>query len=88
MWEVGKEAEGRAGEGAREGRPGPPGRAKEDRGSMSKRERHGRARKARRSQIIRAFGRTLPRTVVVDTCCPGWLLIASPLTRRSSQFEL
>ena len=28
MWEVGKEAEGRAGEGAREGRPGPPGRAK------------------------------------------------------------
>lgn len=28
---------------------------KEDRGSMSKRERHGRARRARRSQIIRAF---------------------------------
>lgn len=28
---------------------------KEDRGSVSKRERHGRARRVRRSQIIRAF---------------------------------
>ena len=55
MWEVEKrQREGQV-RGPEKADLGLLGELKEDRGSMSKRERHGRARKARRSQIIRAF---------------------------------